>query len=397
MKAAVKPLGLSRAALAAFALAAAGCGELDDVTTIKDLRVLAVRAEPAGFLVPPDDAASLPATEATLTALVVDPKGEAATLSFSTEACPDYIDTVTSASGKGSKLCPTADATNALPPPLDTLLATTMLPAGTAAPLADSPIEYNPTAKFGVPAADLQTFFSLDVKTDPVTHMPDPVLASPVFRRGVQYNRDFGMDAIVGFTFTLGAEKATALKRVVYWPVLPPEATATIRRKTDDTQDRQDCPPGDAQVVNHNPQLTGVDLYRHRVEGVPMDTFAAPTPTLSIAAKDELYVQPVYDPASVEKYFLRVNDVEGGRIVTECHHELLTFQFYATAGTFSPEDRRSEPPPLLDRDSPVHTDSQYHLPKPADLPADGKVTLWVVVRDERAGESWRSRTILVTP
>jgi hypothetical protein len=368
-------------AVAIGPLAVGGCGNLDNVTTVKDLRVLAVKSEPAGFLVPPDDVKSLAATEATLTALVVDPKGNAATLDFSAVACPDFIDTITSASGKGSKLCPGPEVTNALPMPLDTLLATTTpVPQGMVAPLAGSTIEYNALAKYDITVDKLQQFFAT---------------TNPVFAQRVQYNRDFGMDALVGFTFALGAEKATALKRVVYWPELPASATATIRPKKPDDPPRLDCP--DAQVANQNPKLTSVDLYQHRVDGAPTDPITDANPSVSLAAGDELYVQPVWDPASIEKYFLRIKDGQTGQIETECHHELLTFQFYATAGTFSPPDRQSELSLIFDPTSVLRSESQYHPPGAADRPADGKVTLWVVVRDERAGESWSSRTINVVP
>ncbi|MDB4983344.1 MAG: hypothetical protein JWM82_4096, partial [Myxococcales bacterium] len=214
-----------------------GCGNLDDVTTVKDLRVLAVQSEPAGFLVPPDDVKSLPSTEATVTALVVDPLGVSSTLTFSAVACPDYIDTITGASGKGSKLCPGPEVTNALPKPLDTLLATTTpVPSAMILPIDGSTIEYNAQAKFDITTDKLQQFFAT---------------TNPVFAQSVQYNRDFGMDAIVGFTFSLGAEKATAIKRVVYWPELPASATATIHQKKPDDPPGLDCP--DAQVANQNP------------------------------------------------------------------------------------------------------------------------------------------------
>jgi hypothetical protein len=358
-----------------------GCGNLDNVTTVKDLRVLAVKSEPAGFLVPPDDVKSLTTTEATVTALVVDPLGVSSTLTFSAVACPDYIDTITGASGKGSKLCPGPEVTNALPKPLDTLLATTTpVPMAMITPIDGSTIEYNAEAKYDITVDKLEQFFGS---------------TNPVFAQSVQYNRDFGMDAIVGFTFSLGAEQATAIKRVVYWPLLPASATATIRQKKPDDPPGLDCP--DAQVANQNPKLTSLDLYKHRVDGAPTDLYTDPIPTLSMAALDELYVQPVWDPASIEKYYLRFTDGQTGGVQTECHHELLTFQFYATAGTFSPEDRQSELPPVFDPDSALRSDSQYHLPGSTERPADGKVTLWVTVRDERAGTFWMSRTINVVP
>jgi hypothetical protein len=367
------------ATLVALTLGAPACGDLDNITTIKDLRVLAVQAEPPGFLVPLDDPASIPATEATLTALVVDPKGNAAPLGVTAEACPDYIDTITAATGKSSKLCPGPDVTDRLPPPLDTALATKALIADS--PPMPSTIEYNPTVKFGLTAAQVGMFFA---------KMPTGV---PAIDMSVAYNRDFSTDAIVTFDFTLGAEKASAIKRVVYWPQLTPDllvAPALVAKP-----DGPKCPS--QLVANQNPKLARIDLFRHRVDGVPTDLLTDATPTVSLAAMDELYVQPVPDPSAAESYYLRVRDKDTGTIGTDCRKELLTFQFFTTLGTMSPEDRRSEPPAFLSSDTIVRTDSRFNPPKAADLLTPGKVTLWVVVRDERAGVGWLSRTIDVEP
>jgi hypothetical protein len=354
---------------AALVLGAVACGNLDDVTTVKDLRVLAARSEPAGYLVSLDDPASLGDTMPTITALVVDPKGNSATLTYTGQACPDELDTITAASGKSTSLCPPAVAQD--------------LPPGMAMPVAPSTIEYNPQVSLTLPSAILKTVFALPGPNDP------PL--APAMQQAVQYNRDFGFDAIVDLDFVLGMEKASLIKRVVYWPLLP-DALLPVQ---DPAMPDPNCPT--KQVANQNPTLATVDLYQHRVLGDPMDLWADATPTLSIAAKNELYVQPTYDPSAAENYFLRVNKSETEGIETQCRHEQLTFQFYATAGTFDPALRASDPSAFMAAGSTVHLDSQYKLPTVADLPADGKVTIWVVVHDERAGQSWMSRTIVVTP
>lgn len=45
----------------------------------------------------------------------------------------------------------------------------------------------------------------------------------------------------------------------------------------------------------------------------------------------------------------------------------------------------------------MHLDSQYNPPAAQDLPADGTVTIWIVVHDERVGEGWISKEIRVVP
>ena len=71
----------------------------------------------------------------------------------------------------------------------------------------------------------------------------------------------------------------------------------------------------------------------------------------------------------------------------------MSYRFFATAGTFSPAQTSSEPLPGFVAIGPVHIESQYTAP--TDF--TGPVTLWVVVRDDRGGESWLERQLVITP
>jgi hypothetical protein len=371
---------VARLALAALALGAGACGSLDNVTDVHDLRVLAVRADPAGFLVPLDDPSSLTdaQAQAKVTALVVDPKSPSQILTVSGEACPDYIDTITSASAQTSKLCPSADVTNKLPGSLASLLMTTELPGGTAMATTTNAIEYDPQVTFGLSSAQLGLFFSSPTPAD-----------GPTIEQAIQYNRDFSFDAIVDLTFTLGGESAEALKHVVYWPLLPAALVP-------DPASNPDCPT--TQTPNTNPTITSIDLFRQRTDGMPTDPWTSGTPTVSISAGDHLFVRPSYDPTSIEHYLLRVKNAATGLVETQCRHELLTFQFFATAGTFSPATRASELQIVRTADNGyIPLDSQFDPPKAADIPPGGVVTIWIVARDERAGASWTSTTFLLQP
>jgi hypothetical protein len=375
-------------AVAALAVGAAACGDLDNVTTVKDLRVLAVKSEPAGFLVPLDAPSSLKDTTATLTALIVDPKQPGGMLTTTAQACPDYIDTITAASGKSSRLCPDASATAALPPPLDTALATTDLPMGMSGPIATSPIEYDPTLSFGLSSDQLGLFFSPSLPMDPMT--------PPQIAQAIKYNRDFSFDAIVDMTFGIGDETAQAIKRVVYWPLLPADLL-NVPPDADLTFPHAECPT--SQTPNTNPELSGIGFFSRRDDGIPAGDYGDGTvPTISIAT-DALFAQPAYPPEAVEHYFLRVNNASTNMVETQCFEELLTFQFFASSGTFDPAERTSHLSPLLTLPANQHVpiDSKWKPPKPEELPADGNVTVWVVSRDERAGVAWLSRTFKVTP
>jgi hypothetical protein len=354
-----------------LALASAGCGNLDNVTTVKDLRVLAVKTEPAGFLVDLDNpgGATEDALRATITALVVDPIGAAQELSVSAMGCPDYIDTITSATGKGSKICPQPVVSMATCDSIPSALATVGIapPAAPVTPDDPAMIEYAPAVSFGLEPCQVGLFFS-------------PTMTGvAAVDQSVAYNRDFGLPAVVNLTFGLGAESAVAIKRVVYWPRLAPD-----------------------EQPNQNPELDDLLFFHQRdaTTGQPVDPWTDAAPTVSQAAGDRLYVQPSYPPGAAESYLLRVKNDNTGMIETRMvSQELLTFQFYATAGTFAPAQTQSQLSPVFTSpDGLPHTDSLYNPPKPADIPAAGEtVTIWVVTRDERAGTSWMKKTITVVP
>jgi len=352
-----------------FALGAGACGELPNQTTVQDLRVLGVKCEPGGFLVNLDDPGSATEAEltATLTALVVDPNGGGQELAVMGVGCPDYIDTITSATLQGSKLCPPASVTSMIPEPIGSKLATVPATGSpTANPIVPYGIEYNPTLSFGLRPDQVAAFFS-----------PIPT-GIQLLDDSVALNRDFGLAAIVNLTFGLGNERVEAIKRVVYWPRLDP-----------------------AQQPNKNPTMGGVRLYRHRDDatGNPIDEIdpvLEPTPTVSVGAMDKLYVQPAYGPEIAESYLLRVRNAETMQIETKVvDRELIRFYFYASpVGTFDPELQFSEENPIT---MVFHDDSEYVLPPADKIPADGKVTIWIVAHDERAGTDWVSRTINLVP
>jgi hypothetical protein len=73
--------------------------------------------------------------------------------------------------------------------------------------------------------------------------------------------------------------------------------------------------------------------------------------------------------------------------------ETLRYRFFATAGTFTPAQTSSELLPGVVAIGPVHIESQYSAP----ATITGPVTLWVVVRDDRGGEAWLERQLVIIP
>jgi hypothetical protein len=182
------------------------------------------------------------------------------------------------------------------------------------------------------------------------------------------------MPVVFQVTANAGAETARAIKRAVFW----------ARAVADD------------QRPNVTPVIPSVRVYDARDEATaeplpdhiaPLDEgVAQPVPT------DGLWVDPA--PADAEPYVTAVLDRATGQVVA--HHvarETLSYAFFATAGTFSPLQTSSEPPPGVAVTSRVHIESKYRPPGAGAAPLD--VTIWVVVRDERGGASWLARTLHV--
>jgi hypothetical protein len=381
------------AAICGLALGGGGCGSLPDVTNVVDLRVLAVKCEPAGFLVNLNDPGGFmadpngadPATfTAKITALVADPLVPGGMLTVSSAVgCPDYIDTITSATGQGTKLCPPASAVSGLPDQIAKELATTtIVPPDmpvVVMPTPTSDIQFEPAVSFGLRPDQVAAFFS-----------PTPT-GIPQLDKSIVYNRDFSLPAIVNLSFDINGEHAVAIKNVVYWPDL--SGTPDV--------------PG-MERVNTNPTLAGVLLYKRRNKdtGDPEDLWPDANPTISISAGDKLFVQPDYLPhdtypgAADTNYPLRVNNTATDPDTVETKivpTELIRFQFYTTVGSFTPDEQESELRPFLAPGSRLHTDAEYVLPKASDVITFGKVWIWVVTHDERAGSDWFQTWITLAP
>lgn len=376
-------------AIAVLALGASACGELPAESNVVDLRVLGIKSEPAGFLINLDDLGSLTDAQlqAQLTALVVDPSGQGMELQLtSAVGCPDYIDTITSASmqmsASGAKLCPPPDATSAIPPPIGPLLTTTTI-VSPDMPQPSQPddaqmYQWEPQVSFGLRADQIQAFFS----------PPDPNLPGTL-NTSLMYNRAFGTPGIVNLTFGVNGETVTAIKNVVYWPQLnypgeQPNKNPSLGVAADPTAPK-------IRFYSHRDDMTG-----NPDQPLPDDQM----PTFSISRGDKLYVEPNY-PEAVESYRILIHngtdppDVFVERVVDR---ELIRFYFYTSRGKFDPEIQFSELSPILTGGT-LHTDSEWLPPmKHDDLPTGGEiVTIWLVTHDERAGTDWASRPILLIP
>jgi hypothetical protein len=116
------------------------------------------------------------------------------------------------------------------------------------------------------------------------------------------------------------------------------------------------------------------------VEGTP----------LQVALGQTVWVAPTLDEATREPYWTAVIDRDTHLAVPlHVDRERIRYGFYATAGHFEPPRTVSEL--LPGAVGTIHLESKY-IP-PGNIDGDGLVTVWVVVRDERGGESWVERQI----
>ncbi|HEY5452674.1 MAG TPA: hypothetical protein VIQ54_28150 [Polyangia bacterium] len=369
-------------ALGAFA----ACGELPAESNVVDLRVLAVKSEPAGFLVDLNklDAATDDQLRAQITALVVDPSGAMMPLEVvGAVGCPDYIDVITTASQQiqTTKLCPPPEATSGLPQELAEVLMTQPIAAPDPNPVPPEGqfgFEWTPTVSYGFTQQQIAAFFRADTSIYP-----------PAVATSIELNKAFGLPAIVNLSFAVNGERVDAIKRVVYWPIVKDGELANKNPTLGDPM---------------NPTAPQIRFYRHRDEttGVPDQEVLEMEPMISIAAGDKLYVEPNYVPGvggTAESYTINVLNTATNTIEPKMvEKELLRFQFYATAGKFDPEMQFSELNPILVGGT-LHTDAEWIAPKDlSTLPAGGgTVTVWLVTHDERAGSDWASRTFIVNP
>lgn len=340
-----------------------GCGDFDDPSTVKDLRILAVTTDPSEVILNVADPADLPGVAIppiTLTPLIVDPQGQGqrpVTLTIS--AC--------------------ANDPNAPSPPNDGTDPTGYPAGGARATVGSALCDGDPTR---IVLAD-----NVDVTAAapaPFTLAPDWLLAA--FQRDVFFGPDgalhggfdLGMPVVFQLTVHAGGETAIGVKRALFW-------RQAVRAD---------------QTPNAIPRIPGVRAYARRDEATaePLpDAIVAVEPGVALdVGVDGLWMEPVDAAAPVitaqaESYVTATLDRVTGQVAPIDVKETLTYTFYASAGTFAPLQTSSEPPPGVIPQSRLHIESKYEPPKDFS----GDVTVWIVVRDERGGASWITRTLRV--
>src|SRR5581483_7833993 len=197
------------------ALAGGGCSSFQDESTIVDLRILGIMANPPEIYVDPSTLANQTQPfKSTFTALVVDPKGNGRAISYDAQACPRDIDTVTAATGHNGVVCQPNVAGQ---PPTSYEVLDPPGPQLTSDPGPQHEISFD---------------FSVDPSLLALAFGVDPYAAM-----------GFQLPVVVQMELGAGSENIVTTKRLIFSQQLP------------------DRPP---QSPNQNPEVTTVTTYAAR-------------------------------------------------------------------------------------------------------------------------------------
>lgn len=357
-------------------LVAAGCTpDFDEISTVKDLRVLGISADIPEILFdagPLSRQQTLCADRETLTGLgaellqwlpellppvtlrplVVDPRGQGRPVHYRAVFCSSPTGTLNPMEGGGG-MAP-AGVRNTIGrgecPDDAPLLAGG---EGDATPVGDDPAVPIVLRLIPTRAQVLQAFAA------------DPL--------GVIY----GLPLTVELTVSAGDEVVVARKRVLI-------ASRLVEN----------------QRNNHNPVIARV-VHRKGESGVDVpfdleDPFTDPVP---LRLGDKLIIDPFRREQDREMYPARVGDRRTGCATIREAVEAQRFAFFATAGSFGPSGTNTEPP--IVREQPTSERSRlastYQAPS-ALLPGESEIVrVWIVTRDERAGASFIELALRLVP
>ena len=352
------------------ALGAAGCTNFADPTTVVDLRILAVKVEPSEIILDAQLDNGIPVVDPTnnpgvkVTPLIVDPAGGGRPVTYTISACPnDPFAPAPPGGGQGGGAFPSGGARTTVGSALcDPASPKTWL-------LTPAPVDVG--APFVVtPTVDqLAVAFMTDVFPDQYGNLHGG------FDLGMPLTLDIKVDA--------GGEEIRGIKRVLYW-----------LQRIDD-----------AQTANQNPVVEALRTYPGRDPATlepagTVDTIDAAMPFTVPVGSTSIWIEPA--AATGEPFETTVIDPDTHQAVPfSVPRETLRYRFFATAGSFSPAATSSEPDPGFVATGPIHIESKYNVPGRNAVATDANgraiVTIWVVVRDDRGGETWIQRQLEITP
>ena len=326
-------------------LAAGACTpDFDEVWQVKDLRILALQADPPEVL-----AASLTLTapKVTITALAVDPTDPGREVLWELWACTPEEGNCDEAA-KSERV--TTRRTR-----LDQIHAELML----SPELLTAALKEDPGKGFG----GVPLLVELRIKDKNLE------IVQAVKR------------VVYGLALPISFEALTQGKGITLPPAKAGAWAGACRAAAPACDKGLECLQNRClKRANKNPSVSGVTVDKQALGS-----------GWSVAADEELELLPA--PATGDKEPYVVQTFTGG---TKQLEEYLTWRFYTTSGLLSHANTGGKPSPLVDKKKVDDITSTW---TPADLSkqASQQATLWIVVHDDRGGVGWTSLSAQVAP
>lgn len=365
------PRATGHVGLALFIASTCGslaCASFDDPSTIKDLRLLAVRAEPSELII---SDLSAPPPVIKLWPLLADASGIVTDASFTVIGCPN------------NPMGPT--------PPIDPMASGGFPAGGARGTLSSSLCPTDPRAADYVWPLASSADMSADGSVSVTLSAEQIAAALAVDRFPDKFGHshggfDLGLPINLEFDITRGDQVVKGVKRVLFWfPTLVPVIEGELPNNTPVISSVQRAPSRDENAVLQEPE--------------PFDMVDVPT----VAPGHPLWIAPAL--GEQEPFITTVLDTRTSEVTAyPVAQETLRYSYFATLGKFAPGSVSTDPPGGAKwKDGLPHVESRYEAPPLAELPLDpvtqvhaADVTVWIVVRDDRGGTSWAERHLRVT-
>ncbi len=365
-------------------LGAVACGEtLDRYSDVKDLRVLAIRAEPPEKLL--DTAwiqnalAGRPSQSLTMRfeALVVDPRG--GPVDYRWSFCPIESSTAC-ANYEGVR-----DDSPEYAAALDDLRALAL--GDTAVPL-DEGVEAQGLGVRGVWPYQVAPFYLPSVSSDLYAyHLKTSFLG-------------FGLGSWPSAVLDLSKDGETVLasKRVALSIAKPSAFSDLLTARfgitlcTDPPQSPDCITIKDPEAPNANPEFSGVEVAQGErsdatFRPIALDGATGVAGPVAVRTGHAIRIRPLFTAASAQPYQLFKADLETNTIFVDDVREQISVSWFTSAGSVADELTWPKFTKTLD--------TIYFAPSRA--PNNGLATVWMVARDQRGGTSWLSLEIVVQP
>lgn len=339
-------------------LGVASCGdELPNPSLVEDLRVLAVRAEPPEVLIDRVDGQATPPGPVSFQALVVDPRGQSMVYQWrfcpveSNETCADFERHRARAQAEFQAALDDARAQQR---------------AGQSEVIATSP------------ARGLDGF---------TVQLPQNLFGYHLATSGLGIGNGAWVSAVL--EVAAGAETLQVQKRVVLgardlsqwnpelqqfgWQVCVPGAPVP------------GCVPLGPRTANHNPEIAALEIARSQHVDAPFTPHS--DGPLTLAPGEVIRLRPVLGPGAAERYQAVESTLQTSDLVVSDRTEEAVVSWFATAGKFG----AAHTTPLLTKT----LDNTFTAP--TTPPAHGRISVFLVVRDQRGGVGWTSLDVAMPP